>query len=145
MPYKFACLSSGTNLKFFKADPSNGNLYEQLNFNAQAGFGTGAPGTPIAACGLPNTTGSWNEYHVYYLNTSGVLQERYWTPTGGWTTGTINSLNYVLQASTSLTAAIWTTSSGSLQIRVYGTNTSGNIAEIAWGVSSGWILNRTVG
>ncbi|KAK6531800.1 hypothetical protein TWF694_002966 [Orbilia ellipsospora] len=139
MPYKFDSVNSGGNIKFFKVDPNNGNLMEQLNWNNASGFGNGMPTSSICA------------YHVFYLApgssfSQGILSERYWTSSGGWQTGDLaGTLNFACQATTSISSTMWKDSNGTLQIRIYVTNTSGNIAQIGLGNNpSGWTVINTV-
>ncbi|EPS36014.1 hypothetical protein H072_10471 [Dactylellina haptotyla CBS 200.50] len=150
MPYKFDSVNSGNTIKFFKVDPNNGNLLEQSNFNPAAGFGNGMPTSPINAVALPAAGGSFDRYHVFYLSSGssssqGILQERYWTPSTGWQTGSVGGLNFAVQATSTISSAMWMDGS-TLNIRIYVTNTAGNIAEIGLGNNpSGWVLIRTVG
>ncbi|TFK60783.1 fucose-specific lectin [Pluteus cervinus] len=101
----------------------NTNTTTQL-FQAKAG-------TPLAAV-VPGPS----QIHLYYLDTSNILQEYIYD--GSWAKGPTLLPYTNLAPNTSLAATTWTDSSSVQQIRLYYQKQDNTIQELSYATSSGW-------
>ncbi|TFK68948.1 hypothetical protein BDN72DRAFT_841139 [Pluteus cervinus] len=88
-------------------------------------------GTPLAAV-VPAPS----QVHLYYLDTSNILQEYIYN--NSWTKGATPLPSTNIAPITSLAATTWTDSSSVLNIRLYYQKQDNTIQELAYSTGSGW-------